>query len=111
MQIQPLLTDGVVDAWTWGQHISGIYSTKSAFYMLNTSNPTEVDNQSWVWIWKMKLPANLQLFICQLAHKSLPLRVILAQRKMHLDTTCVLCNTNEESIHHFFFECRFVREV
>ncbi|XP_021737172.1 uncharacterized protein LOC110703689 [Chenopodium quinoa] len=73
--------------WKYSKDV--VFSTKSAYAML-LRNPD---------------------YSAGLLNNALPLTGILQQHGIPVDTTCVLCLGNHESVEHLFRDCPLVREV
>jgi hypothetical protein len=55
----------------WVGTASGIYSSKSTFHWLLVREK-EVSVDSWFWIWKLRVPEKMKLFIWKISHNALP---------------------------------------
>ena len=54
---------------------------------------------------------NLQVFLWQLCHASLPTRGNLLYRGMKIDPLCPHCNEASKDVEHLFFECHDAQQV
>ncbi|KAK2418771.1 hypothetical protein QL285_040937 [Trifolium repens] len=103
-RIKPCLVEDIPDVWVWQDSSSGIFTTKEAYEWL--LQPVPVNSQeNWKWIWKSKLPANIQFFIWQMLHKSIPTRGVLNHRRVCSSNICPRCSTSPETIEHCLFWC------
>lgn len=75
--LNPWLDEDVPDVWVWKNSITGLYSVKDAYHWLMDDNGSQGNDVSWRWIWRLKVSANIQFFIWQLCHRSIPTRSVL----------------------------------
>ena len=61
-------------------------------------------------IWKLKAPLKLKVFLWYLRKGVILTKDNLAKRNWQGSTTCSFCSENE-TIRHLFFDCRFARVV
>ncbi|PWA81657.1 hypothetical protein CTI12_AA183240 [Artemisia annua] len=62
--------------------------------------------------WVRFIPIKVNIFAWRARLDCLPTRVNLARRGVHVDSSsCPLCNSNEEDVHHLFFCCDFARLI
>lgn len=111
-QINPRLVNGLVDTWVWGECSSGTYSVRSVYHMfINIENPQQDHQLHWAWLWKLKLPSNIQFFLWELCHHAIPTRAVLHARGISASDTCPRCDRDLETMLHCFFDCPQVRPV
>lgn len=65
--LKPFLVDDLRDRWIWNPCRSGQYTVRSAYLWLSQLPGTDVEMEPWHWIWKLKLPSNIQFFTCKWA--------------------------------------------
>lgn len=111
LNMKPRLATGIKDRWIWDLDASGLYTTKSAHRWLSSENGQVHSEESWRWVWKLQVPANIQFFLWQLCHLALPTRAVLGSRGIPVDARCGLCNAHVETIHHCLFSCGHWRGV
>lgn len=58
-QLTPFIVENIPDAWVWKHDFSGKYSVKSAYAWLANGQGEQNPAESWAWIWKLRLPANI----------------------------------------------------
>jgi hypothetical protein len=104
LQIKPYLVNDIPDVWVWHGSSSGIFTTKDAYEWLLQPSPIN-NHENWKWIWQSKLPANIQFFIWQLLHGSIPTRGVLQHRRVCNLNICPRCSTSPETIEHCLFWC------
>ena len=82
------------DLWVWKADPSGNYSTGAA------------EDQTFVELWKLKIPLKAAVFTWRLIRDRLPTRTNLRSRQVEInDSRCLLCNSPEEDAAHLFFHC------
>jgi hypothetical protein len=62
------------------------------------------------YIWKMKVPLKIKIFMWFLHRREILTKDNLAKRNWQGSKTCVLCD-KDESIQHLFFECPLAKIV
>ncbi|GAU14292.1 hypothetical protein TSUD_308520 [Trifolium subterraneum] len=103
-QLQPYMVDDLPDVWTWHNSSVGLYTVKEAYEWLLP--PLPINNQvNWKWIWQLQLPSNIQFFIWQMLHNSIPTREVLHHRWICVSNICPRCSTMVETIEHCLFWC------
>jgi ribonuclease HI len=115
----PLVEDAE-DFLAWHPDPKGIFSVKSA-YSLGvrirdqrtgadaSSSSVSATSFDWKKIWRLKVANKIKVFIWQLAHNSLPVKVNIAKRGIQLDTLCPVCRRFDEDLGHLFFKCKSMR--
>jgi hypothetical protein len=63
------------------------------------------------YIWKMKFPLKIKIFVWFLHHKVLLTKDNLVKRSWKGCKTCINFFHNNETIQHFFFECSFAKII
>lgn len=66
---------------------------------------------SWHFIWKLKIPHKIKLFLWKVHLSILPTSLFLLARGIITDSEgiCAFCRRDLESIEHLFFHCHFSR--
>ena len=100
------------DKLIWRDSINGIITVKSAYYEARRQLEfEEVDRSSrgrtWKIVWMAKVAPKVKNFIWRLIQQCLPVKAILREKGMQLETACVVCGNHEETIDHVFFSCLF----
>ncbi|KAK2648728.1 hypothetical protein Ddye_016217 [Dipteronia dyeriana] len=54
----------------------------------------------WKFLWRLKVPPKVKLFIWRACHEWIPAMINLAKRGMQVDTLCPLCCARDESMLH-----------
>jgi hypothetical protein len=94
------------DKFVWKLSDSGSFSVKSMY--------TDIMNGHTVYlkkyIWKLKVPLKIRIFMWFLQQKVILTKDNLSKRNWHGCKKCAFCD-HEESINHLFFDCPFARLV
>ena len=94
------------DSLLWKSSHDGDFSMTSAY----ASNFT-ADNNPQIfmgnWVWKVDIWPKISSFLWLCHHNSVPVRQVVAARGINCDTTCPLCNNQEETILHLLRDCPF----
>ncbi|KAJ1691982.1 hypothetical protein LUZ63_016137 [Rhynchospora breviuscula] len=89
--------------WRWTTH--GNYTAASAYKNFICAGKTD---SKLSFIWKIKVPPSLKLFLILLAHGRILTQDQLVKRSIHCSQGCVLCNHTEcETASHLFFNCAY----
>ncbi|KAJ4768098.1 RNA-directed DNA polymerase (reverse transcriptase)-related family protein [Rhynchospora pubera] len=89
--------------WKWTTH--GNYTAASAYKYLISAGKTTTP---FFFIWKIKVPPSLKLFLLLLANGRLLTQDQLLKRNIFCTPGCVLCTSNEcETANHLFFNCDY----
>jgi hypothetical protein len=94
------------DKFRWTLTRSGIFTVKSMYAkMINSSVRFK-----HMYLWKMKVPLKIKIFMWFLNKKILLTKDNLAKRNWNGSKKCCFCE-DEESVHHLFISCRFARFI
>ena len=118
------IKSGYDDMVVWHFDPRGIFSTKSAYHVLedkreqsevkqvgSSSAPgNEEANNLWGKIWKLDCIPKIKQFFWHFAHNSLPLRMNIVRRGLDIDTRCLVCSRLDEDGGHCFLKCKFVKK-
>ena len=94
------------DSLVWKFSQNGEFSTASA-YDLARLEDTNPHSFSGYWLWKFDTIQKIKHFIWLCYHNSIPVRQVIATRGISCNTTCPLCQSQEESIVHSLRDCPF----
>ena len=97
------------DSLQWEFSKNGFFSLKSAYLLAKGLNPSNLDNVSVDWVWKVESYPKIQFFLWLCLHNSVPTGQVLGSRGLRLDTTCKLCHQNMETVDHLLRGCGFAR--
>uniref|UniRef100_A0A2N9HP69 Uncharacterized protein n=1 Tax=Fagus sylvatica TaxID=28930 RepID=A0A2N9HP69_FAGSY len=97
-----------LDKLCWVPNSNGILSVKSAY--LTDQNERFISSgplakSDWKILWKAKISPRHKQLLWKIAWDILPTKAILVARIPASDTTCHLCNDQEESALHIFTQC------
>ena len=67
-------------------------------------------DESWIWIWNLKLPPKIKIFIWKCVHNRIPTRAILFPHLNPTNQSCPRCNDCESPIH-MLRDCIFARTI
>ncbi|XP_020412737.1 uncharacterized protein LOC109947231 [Prunus persica] len=91
------------DTCIWGPTSNGVFSVKTAYELSARFN--DVPGSPWNFIWNLKIPPRVKMFIWLLTQKKILTNVQRVRRKLSRDPSCPLCHYHEESLQHLFISC------
>jgi hypothetical protein len=94
------------DKFVWKLNESGIYCVKSLYLDLMNGHTPFLRK----YLWKLKIPLKIKIFMWFLNSKVLLTKDNLAKRKWKGCQKCCFCNESE-TIHHLFLTCPFARII
>ena len=99
------------DTLIWNHH-SSICSVESAYHSILEWNSLGAlsRTETWSWVWKLKLPPKIKLFIWKCTHHRIPTKSILFPQSNHNTQICPWCNEIETPIH-VLRDCAFARNI
>ena len=115
----PLSTRRPEDSLIWQRTKNGIYSTKSAYWMLaesttssnpGPSNPT-VNSGIWKDIWGLRVPNKIKHFLWRACCEALPTKKNLLSRHVTRNATCECCDWETEDAIHALWDCQVLKEI
>jgi hypothetical protein len=89
------------DALVWMFHLSGIYSVKYLYAIVNNGGVVPVHKPS---VWRLVVRPRIHIFLWFLANNNTLTRDNLNKRFHVEDRTCLFCS-ELESVDHLFFKC------
>lgn len=92
----------VEDTPCWVASSNGKFSVKSAYNCLANNS---IVNDSWDWIWHLKVPAKLQGFLWTCMHGKLLTNQHRKLRGLTDNDSCPKCDSGTEDLKHLFFDC------
>ena len=101
----PLPISDIQDSLIWGCTSSGDFSMQPATWLTHGIHPSTARPWPHAWIWKLDTMPKILIFIWQLCHNALHVRLPLHSRGVDLDPLCPLCGQQNESIQHLFLSC------
>jgi len=93
----------------WLVSNSSTFSIKSAIQNLQTSTTTEV--VKWDWVWKLRVPHRIQVFLWLLLHRKILTNVERFRQHLSSDPQCGICLGEEENLDHLLRRCLNAQEV
>jgi hypothetical protein len=94
------------DQFTWKLTTTGIFTVKS-LYLDQMNGHTRFLHK---YLWKLKVPLKVKIFMWFLKNKVLLTKDNLAKRNWHGCQKCVFCDSLE-SVDHLFLSCPFTRII
>ncbi|XP_021742818.1 uncharacterized protein LOC110708902 [Chenopodium quinoa] len=100
----------------WKFSRDGNFTTKSAYaMMLRQFSPSDgvfpFSSAWWKVFWNLPILPKLQCFCWKFVHNVLPLFGTLQARGIPVDSNCVLCHNNQETVDHLFRDCSFINSL
>ena len=100
------LFGGKEDSLVWKFSQNGEFNNASA-YDLARPEDTSPHSFSGYWLWKFDTIQKIKHFIWLCYHNSILVRQVIATRGISCNTSCPLCQSQEESIVHPLRDCPF----
>ena len=94
------------DHFVWKLTDSGIFSVKSMYLDLMNGHTRFLRN----YLWKLKVPLKVRIFLWFLSNKVLLTKDNLAKRNWNGCQKCCFCDSNE-TVDHLFLSCPFAKSV
>ncbi|CAN1296474.1 Putative ribonuclease H protein At1g65750 [Linum perenne] len=104
------------DKWLWHGDKKGKFSVKGCYWLMKNGNtqPREARGQygtaDWKWLWQLKIPSKVKLFLWRGCCNILPTRMNLYRRSCCDSSRCLGCNEQDESTEHMLLSCRKIGE-
>ena len=105
------LHEDIPDMMIWKQETSGQYSAKSGYEWLCSLNHQSPSDKSWMWVWRLKVPDKIKVFIWLLGHGALLTNCEHTRRHITLDPICDRCGLSMEDILHCLKDCPKSRNI
>ena len=94
------------DSFSWKLTPSGVFSVRSMYADLMNGNTVFLRK----YLWKLKVPLKIKIFMWFLHRKELLTKDNLAKRRWMGSKKCVFCDL-DESVDHLFIRCSFARQI
>ena len=78
--------------------------------MSKSSKATRRTLVTWSWIWKLKIPPKIKIFIWKCVHHRIPNKLVLFPHADVRDQGCPCCNKIETPIHALR-DCHFAHQI
>ena len=116
LQLPVSKTGSAQDQVLWKHAKNGVYQIKFAYELLlkeweGTSHNAQDQGRVWNILWKVQVPLKINTFVWKLLKDSLPTMLALKIRGITTDSSCPICNAEEESSTHLFLLCPFARAI
>lgn len=98
------------DNWYWRKEKLGMYSVKSAYFMLQErkfSNQGSNNAGFWRNLWNLKIPPKVRNFLWRACSDCLPTKDLLREKRVPINATCPMCNDTAETILHILVTCSY----
>lgn len=106
------------DKLIWNHEKSGEFSVRSVYHAsvlhkdIHKPCPSCITNHKlWQEIWRAPILNRTRNFLWKVTKNILPSKVNLNRKGIGIDLVCPLCSDANESTHHLFMECFFVRQA
>lgn len=96
------------DLLYWNREVSGKYSVKSAYRMLQERKPSgnyRANSKFWECMWRIKAPAKVLNLVWRAASDLLPTLGVLKQKNVPVVSMCPVCDGDEETTLHALAMC------
>ncbi|KAF4352130.1 hypothetical protein F8388_011720 [Cannabis sativa] len=99
------------DSWLWLGEESGNFSLKLAYRLVR--NRSFASQSNWIWkdLWNSPLHSRLKLLGWQTLRNALPTRQKIAGIFPIQNSLCPLCDEEEESSFHLFWQCQYAKAL
>lgn len=98
------------DVLQWEGDITGQYTVKSAYKLLQVQKDTyghQGNNNIWKALWQIKAPQKALNVLWRALTQCLPTRAQLHKKRVQIDTVCEVCRAGVENTAHIFLQCPF----
>lgn len=104
----------------WAFSKSGRFTVRLCYYRLLQGKIGAEDvrlslansmGRDWNWIWSLRVPPKVRMFLWRACHEILPTRVVLMRRHVGTNPYCQFCSTEVETVTHVLFVCPFFSSI
>ena len=103
------------DTLVWKENRANVFSVKSAYLVAQrVLHPSTgdysnaiADRKLWKAVWSLNVPPKVCTFLWQACSNILPTRDNLHMKRVHVASTCSVCNLKAETGVHILWECPF----
>ncbi|XP_058776557.1 uncharacterized protein LOC131650867 [Vicia villosa] len=96
------------DNLIWKELANGQLNLKYAYRFFQASTPTA----SWkTFQWSPNVPPSQSMIVWRLINNKIPTDENMSIRGFAFPSICNLCNSNQETSQHLFFDCVYVRKI
>lgn len=116
----PIQWFGGVDKIWWPFTRSGEYTVKTRYWRFKnqemrldyTTPPQEnVQQKTWMSIWKVHAPQKIKIFLWKLCHDILPVKENLRKRRLSEEGVCPVYKQGPETVEHTLLQCQWTRPI
>lgn len=97
------------DFWAWQYNTAIKAQWEDWLEHRSGDSNSSVDKKSWMFLWKVKIPSKVRVFVWRLAHTSLPTGSVRCSRNMSESDACSICGAAEDTWRHSLFDCQMAR--
>ncbi|XP_060962124.1 uncharacterized protein LOC133032261 [Cannabis sativa] len=110
VQLIPIQPRSDRDTLYWSKDLSGLYTVKSAYNLLQELNGEVVIDDSvvdrfWGRLWQLKIPLKMKNLLWRAAKCCLPTMYQLQLKRVEVDILCPVCLLEAETISHALLTC------
>lgn len=84
------------------------FSTSISYSLISESS--SIDSY-WGFIWKLKIPGRIKVFLWQCSHKKISTLSLLKSRGILSNDLCKWCGQHREDFDHLFWSCSLANQV
>ncbi|XP_056697710.1 uncharacterized protein [Spinacia oleracea] len=99
----------------WRYHVSGNFTVKTSYTMLDSEDVSQLHNDSnselYTLLWSMDILPKWKLLFWKIFHKGLATKVNLNRRGIELPVSCDYCASEAEGHQHIFRFCVLAQQV
>ena len=107
----PFHVHDIPDVWMCNTCTFGIFFVREGYQWLMGAHISLLGEEIWNWIWCLCVLSNIQFFLWQLCHDSVPFRPVLLSRNLISSNLCPICNQGSEDMLHALFSCMCAKDV
>ncbi|KAM6570590.1 hypothetical protein CsatB_018575 [Cannabis sativa] len=116
VQAIPVLSPPTHDSLNWSLKLSGLYSVKSAYKLLQQLNgefrlDTSTEDMFWKKLWQLKTPPKMKNLLWRAEKRCIPTMTQLQSKRVNVNPICPVCTMAPETIEHSLLSCPVVAAV
>lgn len=109
--IEPVIVQNRRDMWVWDSNDMGRFTVKDAYTWLQERNQTPTSLLDWRWVWRLKVPERIRIFIWLLLHNSIQTNSHRFRCNLSSSPSCARCSAAKEDALHCLRDCPHSREI
>ena len=110
-EVSVFLQEDILDMLTWKHDISGQYVAKLGYDWLCSLNQNSLPERNWIYVWKLKAPEKIKVFIWLVGHRALLKNQEHIRRHLALNPTYSRCGLSSNDVFHYLKYCPKVRSI